>query len=74
MCPQHWLEVPAELRGEVELSLVRWLRGGTYPRPYLAARVRAIIHVCQLHQLDVRNLETQLARWTHSTIGTLEGE
>jgi hypothetical protein len=63
MCPQHWFEVPVELRGEVELSLAAWLGGKDDVRPYLRARLKALIHVAKLHQIDARNFEAQLVRW-----------
>ena len=71
MCPQHWSEVPAELQDDVWLSLAFWLGRKDDVRSYLKARLRAIIHVCNLHQINVRNFEAQLARWTRSTFGTL---
>lgn len=63
MCPQHWFEVPAELRAEVERSLFAWLARKNDVRPYFRARLQAIIHVAKLHKLDARNFEAQLLCW-----------
>jgi hypothetical protein len=70
MCPQHWFEVPADLRADVEVSLAAYLGGKSSARAYLRARVMAILHVARLHNLDVRNLEAQLARWARSASET----
>jgi hypothetical protein len=66
LCQQHWFEVRAELRREVELSLAAWLGGKNDVRPYLKARLRAIITVARLHRIDVATQEAQLARWTRA--------
>lgn len=67
MCPQHWYEVPAPLRAEVEETLAAWLAGKCDVRAYLRARLRALIAVTALHNGDTRSYEAQLARWTKTT-------
>jgi len=62
MCREHWFEVPVEARVEVEQSLAAWLGGKQGARPYLIARLQAIIYVGRLHRDDVGKYEAQLAR------------
>jgi hypothetical protein len=53
MCRQHWFELPNSLRAQVESSLANWLAGREGVRPYLIARLRALIHVNRLHGCNV---------------------
>jgi len=62
MCPTHWFEVPRELRAEIVDSFTAWLKGKDDVRPYLRARLRAIVHVAKLHGIDTRADEAKLAR------------
>jgi len=66
MCQAHWFEVPSDLRDQVTAALASWLDGKDDVRPYLAARLRAIISVAKLHNIDVAEDEAKLARWTRS--------
>ena len=66
MCQAHWFEVPADLRDRVTATLTSWLDGKDDVRPYLAARLRAIISVANLHNIDATEDEAKLARWTRS--------
>ena len=66
MCREHWFEVPVELRNQVEESLAAWLGRKQDVRPYLIARLRALIHVCDLHNIDSSEHTAKLARWTKS--------
>ena len=62
MCREHWFEVPAELRCQVEQSLEAWLKRRVELNVYLCARLEAIAHVGKLHSIDVSAQETELAR------------
>jgi hypothetical protein len=62
MCPAHWFEVPQATRTDVYLTLDAWLKGRTNLRPYMVARLTALIHVCKLHSIDASALETKLDR------------
>ncbi|MGO8759330.1 MAG: hypothetical protein ACLQG3_14520 [Terracidiphilus sp.] len=63
MCAQHWFEVPEELRAELESSLRAWLAGHALIHRYTICRLRALIHVTQLHGGKVTNYENRLAFW-----------
>jgi hypothetical protein len=62
MCREHWFEVPAEIRNQVEESMAAWLGHKDDVRPYLVARLRAIIHVAKAHSIAVPEEEAKLAR------------
>jgi hypothetical protein len=61
MCRRHWFELPDALRIEVESTIANWLGGREGVRPYLIARLRALIHVNKLHGGDVSFEESKLA-------------
>ena len=71
MCLQHWSEVPAELRDQVAMTLAAWLSGTDDVRPYLTARLEALIHVAKLHGCDATELEAKLARSSAKDEGSL---
>jgi len=52
MCPAHWFEVPLGVRTEVFQSLAAWLNGTETVRPYLIARLNAILHIVRLHKVE----------------------
>lgn len=58
MCRRHWFELPDAMRTEVESTISDWLGAREGVRPYLIARLRALIHVNKLHGGDV-TYETQ---------------
>lgn len=60
MCPAHWFEVPAEVRAEIYRAHTAWFKGRENVRPYMVARLTALIHVCKLHSIDASALETKL--------------
>jgi hypothetical protein len=60
MCPTHWFEVPGEVRIEVSRALNAWLGGKENLRPYMAARLTALICVGKLHRIDMSALEAKL--------------
>lgn len=60
MCPTHWFEVPAEVRAEIYRALNAWLGGEENVRPYMVARLTALIHVCKRHRIDASALEATL--------------
>jgi hypothetical protein len=62
MCPTHWFEVPQVTRTEVYLTLDAWLKGRESLRPYMVARLTALIHVGKLHGIDMSVLEAKLDR------------
>lgn len=62
MCADHWFEVPMELRTEVFKSLAGWVNGDDPVRPYLIARVKAILAVAKLHNIPATAQEAELAR------------
>jgi hypothetical protein len=60
MCSTHWFEAPAEVRAEIYRALEAWFAGKENVRPYMVARLTALIHVGKLHGIDVSALETKL--------------
>lgn len=62
MCATHWFEVPVEIRTEVFRSLAGWLNGDDAVRPYLIARLSAIVAVAKLHGIDVTTQEAEKQR------------
>jgi hypothetical protein len=62
MCAAHWFEVPMPIRTEVFKTLAGWLNGEDSARPYLIARLAAIIAVATLHKLDVAEQEAARER------------
>lgn len=61
MCAPHWFDVPLPLRTRVFETLQAWTNGEHNVRPYLLARLNAILAVCELHKIDCADLEAQQA-------------
>ena len=62
LCYEHWAEVPPELCAEVEHCWAAWLAGKQTVRPYMAARLAAIVYVAKLHGENVTALEAKLTK------------
>ena len=62
MCATHWFEVPMPIRTEVFKTLAGWLNGDDSARPYLIARLTAIIAVAKLHNLGTAEQEADKQR------------
>jgi len=59
MCLEHWNELPAGMQADVVSSLKRWYSGDATIRPYMVARLVAIVFVARLHGEDVTTLEAK---------------
>jgi hypothetical protein len=66
MCSRHWHELPSDLRDEVLRTFSEWMGQQANATAYLIARLKAIICACKLHEIDARQFESQLTRWTNS--------
>lgn len=68
MCPGHWAELPSDMGNAVKDALLTWIEGKAPVRPYLVARLKAIIFIAKLHGQDVADLESKLANWERSPL------
>jgi hypothetical protein len=62
MCRDHWYELPSGMRIEVVSAWTRWYGGETTMRPYMAARLAAIVYIGKLHGIDVTTQEAKLIK------------
>ena len=60
MCRTHWFELPEGMRLEVVAYWNRWYCGDATVRPYMAARLAAIVYIGKLHGIDVTVQEAKL--------------
>jgi hypothetical protein len=60
MCLDHWRGVPEPLQERVVSTYRRFLAGTEGIRPYMLARLEAIIHVSKLHGIDTARMEREL--------------
>ncbi len=62
MCREHWFELPVGMRVGVVSSWTRWFSGDTTIRPYMAARLDALVYIGKLHGIDVTAQEAKLKK------------
>lgn len=62
MCYLHWTELPCVLRIAVASSWTSWLAGEITMRPYMIARLAAIVYIGKLHGIDVTAQEAKLEK------------
>jgi hypothetical protein len=62
MCPEHWFELPVNMRIQVTASWLLWYGGDATVRPYMAARLAAVVYVAKLHGENVTALEAKLTK------------
>lgn len=74
MCAPHWFEVPMPTRTEVFRSLAAWLNGDDNVRPYLIARLDAIIAVATKHHIGIAVEEARRARLVEELLQQGKGQ